>query len=258
VIPLQKTLITRFTVIMFPMSKLQELNDKGVAIVPSVFTKEECETIKQAAYETSDSDIAAAGYPHVPSEQAYNKKSLIFFPALANQTLNKFRTSSRLSGIVKEILGDNVKQINNQIYFREPDDIDTFAWHRDTIFREKSQFANTVATNYLQTIIVVDDITEDNGAVEFIEGSHKWKTFDAPQNLRKFNRGGLQGKKYLASAGDVLLWSVMVVHGSEANTSELPRMTYMNGFCKSESVIDYPDYLVDGAVVVDIDPKRIP
>ena len=100
--------------------------------------------------------------------------------------------------IVKTFLGDNVKQINNQVYFREPEDLDTFAWHRDTIFRESSQFKGTVETDYLQTIIAIDDITEENGAVEFIEGSHQWSDFDAPENLRKFKRDGLSGTKYVA------------------------------------------------------------
>ena len=55
-----------------------------------------------------------------------------------------------------------------------------------------------------------------------------------------------------------MIWSVMIVHGSEANTSDQSRMTYMNGFCKSDSVLDYPDYLVDGRLVPNIDPNRIP
>ena len=50
----------------------------------------------------------------------------------------------------------------------------------------------------------------------------------------------------------------MVVHGSEVNRSDKSRMTYMNGFCKSESVLDYPDYLVNGKVVNEINPERIP
>jgi hypothetical protein len=55
-----------------------------------------------------------------------------------------------------------------------------------------------------------------------------------------------------------MVWSVMIVHGSEANTSDSSRMTYMNGFCRSKSTNGYPDYLVDGKIVKDIDPERIP
>jgi hypothetical protein len=50
----------------------------------------------------------------------------------------------------------------------------------------------------------------------------------------------------------------MIVHGSEANTSNLSRMTYMNGFCKADSVSSYPDYLKNGKVVHEINPEKIP
>lgn len=235
-----------------------EYAEKGVAVIPSVFTEEECDRIKEEAYRVTDDQIEAAGYGHVPSEQAYNKKSLIFFPALASAYLNAIRIDERMQAVVRTFLGDDVRQINNQIYFREQGDLDTFAWHRDTIFREGDLFDSDVATDYLQTVIAVDEITEDNSPVEFIEGSHRWPDFGPPPNLRIFERGEHGGTKYTARKGDMMVWSVMIVHGSEANRSEDSRMTYMNGFCRTRSARAYPDYLVGGKVIESIDPKRIP
>ncbi len=232
--------------------------DDGVVVIPSVFTTGECDHIKEEAYRVTDVQIKQSGYKHVPSEQAYNKKSLIFFPALANEYLNSVRTDKRLQNIVRDLLGNNVRQINNQIYFREPGDLDAFAWHRDTIFRESDLFSSGVETDYLQTIIAIDDIDEDNSPVEFITGSHLWDSFDDPVNLRTFERGLLKGTKYTAKKGDVMVWSVKIVHGSEANASSKSRMTYMNGFCRTQSVSAYPDYLVKGNVVKNLDPDRIP
>jgi len=237
---------------------LTEYKDRGVVLIPSVFTKEECDKIKREAYGVTDNQIRAAGYGHAPSEQAYNKKSLIFFPALANNYLNDIRIDERMQTVVRAFLGDDVRQINNQIYFREQADLDTFAWHRDTIFREGHVFTSDLATDYLQTIIAVDDITEDNGSVEFIEGSHEWPTFEYPDNLRVFERGEYSGTKYTAKKGDMMVWSVMIVHGSEENKATNSRMTYMNGFCRARSAKAYPDYLVDGKIVENVDPKRIP
>lgn len=236
----------------------KEYLETGITVIPKVFSADECEKIKQHAYTVSDDDIKGAGYPHQPSEQAYNKKSLIFFPALANDYINKIRIDFRMQEIVKEYIGNNVRQINNQIYFREAGDKDQFAWHRDTIFREQHIFSSNVETDYLQTIIAVDNIREDNGAVEFIEGSHRWEKFSRPRNLREFERSGMKGTKYIANKGDVLVWSVMIVHGSESNFSNSDRMTYMNGFCKTRSTNSYPDYMVDGKIIERIDPTKIP
>lgn len=236
----------------------KEYLETGITVIPAVFSESECDEIKKQAYATSTTDIKASGYPHAPSEQIYNKRSLIFFPALANEYINKIRIDDRMQEIAKEFIGNDIRQINNQIYFREAGDKDQFAWHRDTIFRESGIFTADIETDYLQTIIAVDDINEDNGAVEFIEGSHKWGTFAGPKNLRVFERGELKGKKYTTKKGDVLVWSVMIVHGSESNFSNADRMTYMNGFCRTRAATMYPHYMIDGKIVERIDPKLIP
>jgi ectoine hydroxylase-related dioxygenase (phytanoyl-CoA dioxygenase family) len=220
---------------------LKDYIEKGVAIIPNVFSEDECVELKAQAYSVTDQEILAAGYPHVPSEQAYNKKSLIFFPALANEYLNFIRIDDRMQSIVKEFIGNDVRQINNQIYFRE-----------------SQNFTAEVETDYLQTVIAVDDITEDNGAVEFIEGSHEWKDFPKPKNLRYFDRRDLRGKKYTAKKGSVMIWSVMIVHGSESNFSNADRMTYMNGFCKAKATKSYPSYMIGGQIIEKLDARLIP
>lgn len=236
----------------------RDYEERGIIVVPSVFASIECDRIKKNAYNVSDSDIKRAGYPHVPSEQAYNKKSLIFFPALANEYLNLVRTDKRMVELAREFIGDDIRQINNQIYFREKNDLDEFAWHQDIMFREGHLFNEDVMDDYFQTIIAVDDITEENGAIEFIEGSHKTMRISSPKNLRKFERDNLKGKKYVAKKGDVLIWSVMIVHGSEQNKSNSDRMTYMNGFCRTKASSAYPHYLIGGKVIPNIDPTMIP
>jgi ectoine hydroxylase-related dioxygenase (phytanoyl-CoA dioxygenase family) len=236
----------------------KEYDEKGVIVIPNVFTAEECDLIKKNAYSLNDRDITKNGYPHTPSEKKDGKRLLVFFPSIANDYLNKIRTDERLVNLVKNFIGDDVKQINNQIYFRESGDKDQFAWHQDVMFRESRNFNNDVEGDYFQTIIAIDDITEDNGAIEFIEGSHKTMRIPSPENLRVFKRDGLVGKKYTANKGDVLIWSVMSVHGSEQNESKKDRMTYMNGFCRSKSTKTYPDYLVNGKVINEIQINKIP
>ena len=236
----------------------KQYEELGVIVIPSVFSSVECDQIKKKAYSITDEEIKNAGYPHSPSEQAYNKKSLIFFPSLANEFLNLIRTDKRMVELAKEFIGEDIRQINNQIYFREAGDEDQFAWHQDLMFREPHIFNDDVEDDYFQTIIAVDDITEENGAIEFIEGSHKTMRITKPSNLRVFDRGELRGTKYTAKKGDVLIWSVMIVHGSEKNNSKSDRMTYMNGFCRTKAAKTYPHYLINGNVVPNIDPRMIP
>jgi ectoine hydroxylase-related dioxygenase (phytanoyl-CoA dioxygenase family) len=81
---------------------------------------------------------------------------------------------------------------------------------------------------------------------------------ETSNNLRKFERGDLRGTKYTAKKGDVLIWSVMIVHGSERNNSYSSRMTYMNGFCRTKAARTYPHYMIKGQVVPYINPAMIP
>jgi len=52
------------------MNYLEQYKEKGVVVIPNVFTPEECAEIKRQAYLVQDSDIKNAGYPHQPSEIA--------------------------------------------------------------------------------------------------------------------------------------------------------------------------------------------
>jgi hypothetical protein len=46
--------------------------------------------------------------------------------------------------------------------------------------------------------------------------------------------------------------------GSESNKSNKDLMTYMNGFCRTKATTIYPDYLVNGELVKNINPIKIP
>lgn len=235
-----------------------EYDEKGIIVIPNIFTEDECAEIKRQAYTVTDKQISAGGYKYEPTEYSYGKKAIMFFPSLANDYLNKVRIDPRMVNLVKTFIGNDVRQINNQIYFREGNTMDQFAWHRDLMFREPGTFKNDIIEDYFQTIIAVDDITIENGAVEFIEGSHRWKTWPTPSKLRVFNRGKYQGTKYTAKKGSVLIWTVTIVHGSEPNYSNSDRMTYMNGFCRTKSALTYPHYLINGNVIEKLDPDLIP
>jgi len=232
------------------------MNKDGIDVFTGVFSKEECEEMRTAAYEVTYDAIRAGGYPHQPIKSKGTQRQLAYFVALGSPILNRYRTDERLVRIVQKELGDNVRQINNQVYYREPGDGEEFAWHQDTMFREPHIFKEP-REHYLQTIIAIDDITEDNGAIEFIPGSHK-EILEKPEDLQRFIRGGRRGKKYTCKAGDVMVWDVNIIHGSEQNNSDRQRMTYMNGFAKTENASMYPHCLIKGKIVKNLDPNLIP
>jgi ectoine hydroxylase-related dioxygenase (phytanoyl-CoA dioxygenase family) len=151
--------------------------------------------------------------------------------------------SDMLYSLVVDHLGRDARQLNNQLYFRCPGDGDCFNWHRDTTFRTKEP------TDYLQTLIAVDPMT-DNGNIMFFKGSHLVEDYYAAdkEHVRQApkNTGGPHHTFY-CEPGDVLIWDVRTVHASLPNESNSMRMTYMNGFGVTDDE-KWPVYLKDGVL----------
>lgn len=251
----------------------------GVALVKGVFRQEEMNALRSAAYMvlTRLDKIRENGYRHDAIETtavagaAVPSPALVFWPCLASEVLDGFRTDPRLRGIVKELLGPDVKELNNQLYYRLPGDGDTFAWHQDIMFRTpRSDYPGIVERNaYLQTAIIVDRMRKENGGIEYVLGSHKLgdlglipehafgelRGFDRQRNAERFRH--LPTRIVEADPGDVLIWSSLIVHGSQSNRSEQHRMYYMNGFARAECAKPWPYYLKDGELAP-LDPSLIP
>ena len=224
-----------------------EYEAEGYAVIPSVFGEEEINLIRRLAYDM----LEQQGAQSYIQRTAKGNPALLFWPAHMNEYMFKVAHDARMRIIVKHFLGDKVRQLNNQIYFRESGDGDEFEWHQDICFRTPTTDFVNVEQNYLQTIIAIDEITEDNGAVQFVPGSHKLGDLnlvprnDTEQGLRSHTPNKFKGVPLLAKPGDVAIWSVMSIHGSQQNLSGRSRMTYMNGFCKDESLINkkrFPEY----------------
>jgi ectoine hydroxylase-related dioxygenase (phytanoyl-CoA dioxygenase family) len=226
---------------------IEALERNGVARINGVFNKDEINDLRglswKAFRDAADGSIQWRG--HFPA--------LLFSPT----GLDKFRTDERLAKIARSILGDNILQLNNQVYFRLPGDGDQFAWHQDISFRIPKEKFNQIETGYLQTAIVIDPMRRENSPIEFVYGSHKKGELNlvprngSEQGLRSFRDWEFAGRPMCAEPGDVLIWSVMTVHGSRINKSNWPRMYYMNGLAKAECVIgnEFPWYMKDGKIV---------
>jgi len=223
---------------IFPLP-IKEFNEDGFARIRGVFTKEEADSMRLEAYGCLDKIVGN----ETRLQMVNGHPSLLFWPRNISSVLAGYADDDRMKHIVRSFLGDDVLQLNNQVYFRESWDGDEFNWHQDICFRTPPEdFPNIEDGGYLQTVIAIDEIRSDNGAVEFIPGSHKLGVMDlvprdnSERGLRKFDRRGWSGVKLEADPGDVMIWSLLVVHGSEQNRSLRNRATYMNGFAKASAV----------------------
>lgn len=71
----------------------------------------------------------------------------------------------------------------------------------------------------LGAMVMLDDFRPDNGATEFVPGSHRWA--DQPID------DGIRGELLCGSAGDVCYFDPRIHHRSTRNTSEHPRRSVL-------------------------------
>jgi ectoine hydroxylase-related dioxygenase (phytanoyl-CoA dioxygenase family) len=138
----------------------------------------------------------------------------------------------RLVDPALELLGSaRCEQLLCQAHFKMPNDGVAFDWHQDIQHRDKGpgtwQDLNGRGS-YVQTLLLVDDMTHENGPLEFI-----------PRDAARLDdRGRLvpgtvlhdRAISVVGRAGDVLFFGPYAIHGSTPNTSPLPRRVLINGY----------------------------
>lgn len=235
---------------MLSNDQVQSFKKQGYLIVPQVFTSSEITELRDAFEDIvqlaewdglgPDYQKGISGGPHIhiqaPDNVSSNAKYLrkVQWPAMFHPTFERIRNSEKFVSLLTPLLGDSLKQYINQINFKMPGGNIEFPWHQD--IRPTPAFRDQLE-NYVQTIIAVDDATEENGCLWIIPESH---TLGAV----KVKRYGGQLEDYIdpnkampciARAGDVIMFTSYTVHGSKPNLTNQPRRSYINGFVRSST-----------------------
>lgn len=220
-------------------------NEGGFVVLRGLFSEEEVRPARHAferMYATAQTlratgDHAGAFFVlSAPPEAAVIVQRVVWAGG-AEPTLLRLSEDSRLVEPALELLGTPCcEQLLCQAHFKMPNDGVAFDWHQDIQHRDKGNNTWRDVTgrgSYVQTILLVDDMTEENGPLEFL-----------PQDAAQLDeRGRLacapgRGPVVDASravpvtgrAGDVLLFGPYAIHGSTPNQSTTPRRVLINGY----------------------------
>jgi hypothetical protein len=156
--------------------------------------------------------------------------------------LDRFRSSPNLLSLVFDLLGPDLRQITNQMHWKNPGDEVSFQMHQDCTFRKPDSAYRNLSRSFVQTAIAVDPSTEANGCLRLVPGSHREARallcggYD-PWEANAVNRAVLErfapAVPALLDPGDVLIWGPFTIHGSEPNRSGRSRRLYINGFARA-------------------------
>lgn len=144
--------------------------------------------------------------------------------------------SPRLLDPALELLGTGTsEQLICQAHFKMPNDGVAFDWHQDIQHRDKGGDTWRDVNgrgSYVQTILLVDDMTEENGPLEFVPRSAA--VLDERGRIVSDERGlrvdATRAVPVTGRAGDVLVFGPYAIHGSLPNVSSKPRRVLINGY----------------------------
>jgi ectoine hydroxylase-related dioxygenase (phytanoyl-CoA dioxygenase family) len=157
----------------------------------------------------------AATRPALRAVQAQTEFSDAYFEAMAR---------SRMASMVADLIGPDVELHHTKINSKLPCGATEVKWHQDFCFTPHSN------SDVVTALLMVDDVTPDNGPLEVAAGSHKgdlhpiWQDGIFTDAIDDDNAAAMQvrAETCLGPAGSVCLMHTRLAHGSAPNRSASP------------------------------------
>ncbi|WP_127579853.1 phytanoyl-CoA dioxygenase family protein [Paenibacillus koleovorans] len=214
--------------------------ENGYLLVRGVFNEDEVAAmrtsvdriIQRAAAAKQDANHAWQG-DYLPPEEL--KKLVLkgfhdvhYHDAVFLQALSHLN----MTAVLSQLIGPNVQLHHSKMLVKPPENGAAFPMHQDHPYFPHEKHTMLAASVHL------DDADFDNGCLHVIPGSHK-------SSLPHVGKHYLDAKQYPisaglacpASAGDVLFFNYLTVHGSPPNRSERTRR---NVLFQYRSADDFP------------------
>ncbi len=223
--------------------QLARLDEEGYIFLPGRFSPEEARVLKAAAKEVYALD----------REEVWRESSGIARTAFAAHTYNEaFRRLGRhprLIEPVQQILDGSVYMHQYKVNAKAAFDGEVWQWHQD--YGTWARDDEMPEPRALNVALFLEEVTEFNGPLLFIPGSHVGGKLDAGHDLettsyplwtldngtvaRLVDQGGLVAPK--GPAGAVLFFNCNLVHGSAPNMSPYNRTIVYLSLCHVDNHI---------------------
>jgi ectoine hydroxylase-related dioxygenase (phytanoyl-CoA dioxygenase family) len=201
-------------------------------------------------------DLAPGHTSEVPAlrrVQAPSEVSDAYLQALSN---------SRMTQMVADLIGPNVKSHHNKINSKLPRSRVTVKWHQDFPFTPHTN------SDLVTALLMVDEVTSDNGPLEVAPGSHReglhslWHDERFTGAVAVEVAESLQGRAVQATgpAGSVCLMHTCLAHGSKPNLTPLPRTLFICVYSAADAVpctLNPVPNAHEGLVVAGTDPGTV-
>ena len=244
----------------------QHYDTHGYVVVPSLFNASEVQLLRnttdqiiESARGKSESDsIHDLEDSHNPTDTPRVRR--IKDPVQQFDTYGTLARNEKLLSILRTLLGTNVRFHSSKINIKSAAYGAAVEWHQDWAFYPHTN------DDLLAVGVAIDDMTEENGPLLVIPGSHKGPIYD--HNLDGHFCGAVTDPAFsdktavsvMVEAGGITIHHVRMLHGSIANTSDYPRRLLLFQYCAIDAfpLHGLNDWDLFNETVVRGEPTNIP
>ncbi len=183
-------------------------------------------------------------------------------PTDVSEAYREAMADSAMTDMVADLIGPDVKLHHTKINSKLPGTGTQVRWHQDFPFTPHSN------ADVITALLMVDDVTAENGPLAVCNGSHKGPIHGlwhdgvftgamAPEIEATMQR---DARLCLGKAGSVCLMHTRLAHGSEPNLSAQPRTLFISVYSAGDAVPLTPSPVPtkDGGLFVrGSDPHRV-
>jgi phytanoyl-CoA hydroxylase len=172
--------------------------------------------------------------PALRRVQAPTEISKAYYEAMA---------SSRMTTMVADLIGPDVKLHHTKINSKLPGAATEVKWHQDFPFTPHTN------SDVITALLMVDDVTDENGPLEVLPGSHTgelhsiWQNGTFTGSIEDETAAGMQANavRCVGPAGSVCLMHTRLAHGSAPNRSQHPRTLFICVYSAGDAVALTPN-----------------
>lgn len=171
-------------------------------------------------------------------------------------------TGSQMIAMLQDLIGPNLRLHHSKLNSKLPGTATTVKWHQDFTYDPHSN------DDVVTCLVFLDDVTEANGPLRVVPGSHKGPLYSLRQNGRftgaiadEFTADlDSRAVAQMGKAGSACLMHSRVLHASSANASDRPRTLFIAEIAAADAMPLTPNPLPSrhaGLLLAGSEPGRI-
>lgn len=236
---------------MIEQWQIDQYNEQGFLVVQNVLTEDEVAGLRkdfdgwveESRRHTAPWGQIQDGRPRFDIEEDHSAEhpSLrrITSPTEISEVFRKTALDSRVSRIAGQLIGGRGARFHHsKVNSKLPHTATEVKWHQDFPFTPHSN------DDLVTVLLMISDVTPENGPLNVIPGTHKGPLFSHWQDgrftgtvsdevIREYCQ---QPVSCYAPAGSVCFMHTRLLHASSPNNTDLPRNLFINVYAAEDAV----------------------